>query len=100
MENSPATANQDFQQQEDVTKTKKSAVNRMLGVVVGVLLIAGVVIIAVLISRFTQTTPQTTQKESVVAPATFDEEKEASAVDTGDEVEQDLQNVQKDVDAL
>lgn len=98
MEN--ATPITDHNQNEQTAQSKKPA-NKSLGVILGVFVVALIAIGAFAISQMYQrsATPAPQQTSAPTVAPTPDEEQEASAVDTND-VEQDLQDVQKDVDAL
>ena len=84
-------------------ETKKPPVNKALGVVLGVLVVALIGIVAVYVSGMYQKpvepTPSSQTIIPTVSPTPADEEEEAEAVDTGD-VEKDLKDVEKDVNAL
>ncbi len=84
-------------------ETKKPPINKALGVILGVLVVALIGIAAVFVSGMYQKpvepTPSSQTIIPTVSPTPADEEEEAEAVDTGD-VEQDLEDVEKDVNAL
>lgn len=87
---------------------KKSSMNKVLGVVLGLLVVGLIVIAAVLVSGWmsiqqkqseVRPTPPPQVLTPSVSPTPKDEVEETDAVDVGD-IEKDLQDVQKDADAL
>lgn len=80
----------------------KSPINKVLGVFLGLLLVILVVVTAVYVSGAMNPPVQPVRPQTVVptvSPTPADEEEAAESIDTGD-VEKDLQDVQKDVNAL
>lgn len=87
---------------------QKSPVNKVLGVLLGLLVVGVIVIAAVWVSGWmsikqreseVRPTPPAQLLTPSVSPTPKDELEEATSVDVGD-VEKDLQDVQKDASAL